>query len=231
MKITKIIHTSDIHLDTSTKTQQTFIQIVNACIKNKVSILIIAGDFFDTPFPEKKVINFVIREFKKLKKNNISIFLIPGNNDPNLSGSVWRKTKFPENVFFFNKAGIKRIQEIDIYGFPYISDLISPIKSGFSTKDYAKIKIGMMHGSFVAKGNKIKSPITLAQINQSNLDYLAIGHFHDFSKIKSKAKTYYAGSPVPGYGYTSTKPSINLLEIKNNKILVKRVFKKEDWEN
>ncbi|MFA4887689.1 MAG: DNA repair exonuclease [Candidatus Nanoarchaeia archaeon] len=223
---TKIIHTSDIHLDTSKKTQQTFSQIVNSCIQNKVSILIIAGDFFDTSFPEKKVISFVIREFKKLEKNNISIFLIPGNNDPNIPQSVWRKSKFPENVFFFNKAGIKRIRKIDIYGFPYISDSVSPIKSHFSIKDYGKIKIGITHGSFVAKGNKIKSPITLKQINHSNLDYLAIGHFHNFSKIKSKVKAYYAGSPIPGYGYTSTKPSINLLEIKKNKILVKRIFKK-----
>jgi DNA repair exonuclease SbcCD nuclease subunit len=56
--------------------------------------------------------------------------------------------------------------------------------STFSINGY---KIGLFHGR----------PENI--ISKSKIDYIALGHFHDFTKVNSQA--YYSGSPVPSLKY------------------------------
>jgi DNA repair exonuclease SbcCD nuclease subunit len=54
----------------------------------------------------------------------------------------------------------------------------------FSVNDY---KFGLFHGR---PGDIATNP---------KADYMALGHFHDFTKVKSRA--YYSGSPMPSLKY------------------------------
>ena len=65
-------------------------------------------------------------------------------------------------------------------------------------------------------------PITKAQIEESGLDYIALGHFHDLLEIKSKVKCYYCGSPE---GLTfKNKPDSGVLIVKfrDGKVIVEQ---------
>jgi DNA repair exonuclease SbcCD nuclease subunit len=62
-----------------------------------------------------------------------------------------------------------------------------------------KFKVGLIHGSTTNIGDSDEDmsyrPITRTQIDNSGLDYIALGHFHDLLEVKAKVKCFYPGSP------------------------------------
>ena len=68
------------------------------CKKEKIDVMIIAGDLFDSDCPLKEHLNFINDFFKSLNKSKIKVLLISGNHDVRGQNSFWRKNKFPENV-------------------------------------------------------------------------------------------------------------------------------------
>ena len=215
MKETKIIHTSDLHLGTTFKMlgdksklhrldcQTVFSNIIDLCIKEKVNALLIAGDLFDTPEPQKSLVKFVINEFERLKEAKISVFISSGNHDPYKKGSVWLEYKFPSNVIIFSSNDLepKQIDGMTVYGLAYTNDTKEPLK-GFKADDSDSFKLGLIRGS-TTDINWDEEPeagyrrITKTEIDSCKLDYVALGHFHDIMEIKSKVKCFYSGCPEP----------------------------------
>ena len=208
----KVIHTADLHLGMTFKSlgvkskvhrrdcQDVFSNLISLCIKERVDGLLIAGDLFDDPHPNKSIVTFVIDEFERLKDNKIPVFIISGNHDPYEKNGVWFAYKFPSNVFIFDskKLQSKNLGNITVYGLAYIDDTTEPLKN-FKAEDDGNFKVGLIHGSTT----NIKSdeaeykyrPIEKSQIEKSNLDYIALGHFHDFLEVPGKVKCCYSGSP------------------------------------
>lgn len=215
MKDVKLIHTSDLHLGATFKTlgdksklhrndcQDVFSNIVDLCIKERVDALLIAGDLFDGPEPQKGLVKFVINEFERLKSEKIYVFISSGNHDPYIRGSVWFEHKFPPNVVVFDSNDLepKDVGQFTIYGLAYVDDLKEPLK-GFRAADSNSFKIGLIHGS-TTNINWEEEPeegyrrISKAQLDNCNLDYVALGHFHDMVDIKSNVKCFYSGCPEP----------------------------------
>ena len=209
----KIIHTGDLHLGMTFKSlgdksklhrrdcQDVFSSIIDLCIKEKADALLIAGDLFDEPNSSKPTVSFVIDEFKRLKEKSIPVFIISGNHDPYKKDSLWFSFSFPSNVVIFDSKDLqpKTSGDLEVYGLAYIDDTKEPLKN-FKAGKNDKIKIGLIHGSTtnIKDSDDPESsyrPITKAQIDDSGLDYIALGHFHDLLEIKSKVKCYYCGSP------------------------------------
>ena len=101
----KILHTSDWHLGkklvgkSRITEQQLFIQwLKNTLAEQKVDILIISGDIFDTPYPPTEAIKIFLEFLQDVSANQIEVFIIGGNHD---SG------KFLEVFYtFFKKLNI-----------------------------------------------------------------------------------------------------------------------------
>ena len=209
----KIIHTGDLHLGMTFKSlgdksklhrrdcQDVFSNIIDLCVTEKVDALLIAGDLFDEPNPSKSVITFVIDELKRLKEKNITVFLISGNHDAYKKDSFWFTYKCPSNVIIFdgNNLESKSLGDLEVYGLAYTNNTKEPLRD-FKAEKNDKFKVGLIHGSTT----NIKEdedpeysyrPITKAQIDNSRLDYVALGHFHDMLQIKSEVVCYYSGSP------------------------------------
>jgi DNA repair protein SbcD/Mre11 len=209
----KVIHTGDLHLGMTFKSlgkrsklhrrdcQDVFSNIIDLCIKEKVNGLLIAGDLFDEPNPSKSIITFVIDELKRLKKVNIPIFLISGNHDPYKKDSFWYNYKFPSNVIIFENNNLepKTVGNLTVYGLAYTNNTKEPLKN-FKAENSDNFRIGLIHGSTInikAEEDPESSyrPIKKSQIDNSNLDYIALGHFHDLLEVKTKTKCFYCGSP------------------------------------
>ena len=213
MKEIKIIHTSDLHLGMTFKSlgdksklhridcQNNFSRIIDLCITEKVNALLIGGDFFDILDPPKSLAKFAISELERLEKQNITIFIISGNHDPYKKGSVWLEYKFPKNVIIFDLPELepKRIDGLTVYGLAYTNDTKQPLK-GFSAEKEDNFKVGLIHGSttninWEEEPEAGYRPISKEDINKSSLDYIALGHFHDFLDLKTKVPCYYSGTP------------------------------------
>jgi DNA repair exonuclease SbcCD nuclease subunit len=234
----KIIHTGDLHLGMTFKSlgnksklhrrdcQDVFSNIIDLCIKEKADALLIAGDLFDEPNPSKPIVSFVIDELKRLKEKNIPVFIISGNHDSYKKDSLWFNYTFPSNVVIFDNNNLepKIAGNLEVYGLAYTDNTKEPLK-GFKARKNNNFKVGLIHGSTTS----IKEdddpeysyrPITKTQINNSGLDYIALGHFHDLLEVKAKVKCFYCGSPE-GLSFKN-KPNSGVLIVKfsNGKITV-----------
>lgn len=208
----KVIHTGDLHLGMTFKSlgtkskihrrdcQDVFSNIIDLTIKEKANALLIAGDLFDEPNPSKSIVTFVIDELKRLKEKEIPVFIVTGNHDPYKKESLWFNYSFPSNVTIFDSKNLepKSVGDLQVYGLAYTDNSKEPLK-GFKAEKNDKFKVGLIHGSTTNIGDSDEDmsyrPITKTQIDNSGLDYIALGHFHNLLEVKAKVKCFYPGSP------------------------------------
>lgn len=217
MNKVKILHSADLHFDTPFKELssnlamlsreellEVFNNIIEVCKQESVDILLLAGDIFDNLTINKKTL-FQIR--KKLEEIiDVRVFISPGNHDPYHEKSFYKIIEWPSNVHIFNGS----IESI------YIEELNVVIWGGAFTKQHINtsllnsvkaknnsINIMVIHGDIAtSKGGNDYNPITLSDIRESNMDYIALGHRHRYSGILREGNTCYAYSGCPqGRGF------------------------------
>jgi len=212
----KFLHTADVHigarfkgLGTRGKEQrkqlkETFKRVIDTAISEKVDVVLISGDLFDSNVQGQAEIDFVIEQFKKLESKSISVCLIGGTHDYISPNSVLKKAKFREilkNTYLLDKEKpFKKFDDLDltVYGISLTSNKSpnSPLKN-FPTNNRSKFNIGMIHGSFdTGQVDKHDWVFSSGEIEATGLDYLACGHWHSFFEIPTKnVKAIYPGSP------------------------------------
>ncbi|MGL5150240.1 MAG: metallophosphoesterase family protein [Clostridium sp.] len=211
----KILHCADIHFDTPFKEfngdlalrskeeiREVFSNIIDLCIKSSIQILLIAGDVFDNLTVNRDTLKYIERELLRIP--HIYIFISPGNHDPYNTKSFYKLVNWPENVHIFT-GDMESIE---------ISKLNTNVWGvGFNNKYQHKtllrdeiiknnfINLMVMHGE-ITSSNSHYNPITVEDIGNSNMDYIALGHTHQFSGILKSNNTYYAYSGCPqGRGF------------------------------
>lgn len=193
----KILHTADWHLDSplaglGEENTQTLRQemlklpekIVKLCMAEGCDMLIIAGDLFDGAYT-KQTMSAVRSALSKL---DIPVIITPGNHDFCSPDSPYEKEQWPENVHIFTKSKISSLPfpELDcvVYGAGYESMDCPGLLKDFHTEGEGKWHIGVLH----AEANNAASPycpVTRAQIQNSGLDYLALGHIHKLGSLRA----------------------------------------------
>ena len=196
----KFAHLSDCHLggwrfpELQEVNMQSFSMAIERCIKEKVDMVLIAGDLFDSAYPSMDTLKRSFAEFRKLKDSNISCFIIAGSHDYSASGKtfldVLEHAGFCKNVYNAEERGDKIIltpvihEKYAIYGYP-------GMKSGLEVEGLKKVilqdapgffKIFMLHTTLTEAIGKL--PVESISINElPKADYYALGHLHiDFGK-------------------------------------------------
>ena len=217
MKDVKILQCGDLHFDTPFKELsnslalvskeellEVFKRIIDICEKEYIDIFLLSGDIFDNFTVNKKTLNFIKSQLQRIP--NIRIFISPGNHDPYNEKSFYKMIEWPKNVYIF-KGKLENIfiEELETvvwgaaFNYQYVKKSLT---KGVQIKnDY--INIALIHGdiSNVEEGNEY-NPITLKEIGESNIDYIALGHRHTYSGILRERNTCYAYSGCPqGRGF------------------------------
>jgi DNA repair protein SbcD/Mre11 len=180
---------------------ESFQYALEKCKKEKVDFILIAGDLFDSAYPPIETIKDTFNEFRKLKEENIPVFLIAGSHDYSVSGKsfldVLEKSGFVKNVFKSEEKNGEIIlsptiyKNIAIYGFP-------GKKSGLEVFDIEKIKLQESPGLFkilmlhTTLRDAIGSlPIPAVDSNKiPRVDYLALGHLHLKYEMQNPLRAY-----------------------------------------
>jgi len=212
----RLLHTADIHLgrqfpflrergkEYRNQLLGTFEGIADLAISEGVSLLLIAGDLFDTNHVHGIIIGKVRSIFRKLEEKGIRVCVLPGTHDAYNEDSIYRFVGFPSNVMVFTPEHSQEVyQDLDltVYGKAFSGKSLgeSPIQGISLTKD-SKLHIGMAHCSVKIKGLIEKETMILDrnEISKSGLDYLALGHWHSFQDFSQGNTTAcYCGSPEP----------------------------------
>lgn len=191
----RFAHISDVHLGgwkqgvLQELNFQSFRQIIEICIKEKLDFILIAGDLFDSAYPPIDILKETFNEFRKLKEAKIQCFIIAGSHDYSVSGKtfldVLEKAGFCRNVANFEENGNSIILNPIIYGNFAIYGYPGK-KSGLEIEDLKKIKLNDAPGLFKilmlhTTIDKAKGSIPMDSVNTDILpkaDYYALGHLH-----------------------------------------------------
>lgn len=222
MKSVKIVHSADFHYDTPFKEvlesqskvnkeelKEVFKNIIDFCSNKDVDILLMAGDIFDNYTVNRETLLFIEECLKKI--SDVKVFISPGNHDPFSNNSFYKLVNWPDNVYIFTgaleKVYLKELG-VNIYGAAFNSKYErQSLMAGISnTANEDEINIMVIHGEITnSKDGNEYNPITLNEMEDSNMDYIALGHRHSFSGINRIGNTSYAYSGCPqGRGFDET---------------------------
>ena len=221
----KILHSADWHLDSPmtgfSQAQRAYLQkaqreipqrVVSLCRRENCDLVLLAGDLFDG-MPGRDWVDLLKAA---LADCGVPVFISPGNHDYCAPGSPWLEEIWPENVHIFT-CGMESIGLPDlncrIYGGGYTSMDCEPLLEGFRAEGKERYQIGLLHGDPVQIHSPY-CPITAAQVRDSGLDYLALGHIHKAGAFRmGKTLCGWPGSPM-GRGYDETgEKGLYLVEI------------------
>lgn len=192
----KILHTADWHLDAPMaglgEENASFLRqelrklpqrIARLCQVNGCDLLIIAGDLFDGPYT-KDSLDAVRNALGSLE---IPVVITPGNHDFMSPDSPYEKESWPENVHIFKEARISALPlpQLDcvIYGAGYERMDCPGLLKNFQAEGSARWQIGVVHGE-VNNAASNYCPVTRHQLQESGLQYLAMGHIHKQGSLR-----------------------------------------------
>lgn len=218
MKTVKILHCADLHFDTPfyglsliqaekrrEDLRETFGRIIERVKQEEIAILLMSGDLFDNANVMKTTIEYMIKKFNEIP--DTKIFIAPGNHDFYSAKSYYALVSWPSHVHIFkNKLEKVDVPEHDtcVYGIGFSqSHERNSLVQRFRVENQDKINLMVIHGEVVGKGQATDyHPIELQFIEDSGLDYIALGHRHTYSGINKNGKTYWAYSGNPeGRGF------------------------------
>ncbi len=222
-----LLHLADVHLgarhadmgDAAAKQRErqlaAFSQAISLGLEHHVDAALICGDLFDSNAQPRRSVERAVSELKRLTDAGIRVVIIPGTHDVYDSRSIYRAFDLPQMAGLARSSDLLTvltpdhpeivIKDLDmvVYGRVFATKRAprSPL-DGFSAKadERASWKVGMIHGSRQIPGKVDVDDVlfTDAEIADSGLDYLALGHWHSFSSGRCGESTWaYAGAPEP----------------------------------
>jgi DNA repair exonuclease SbcCD nuclease subunit len=215
----KVLHTADVHLGVKMhrlgpekaelqrkQIKDTFAAIVARVISEKYQLLLIAGDLFDSNSPSYETILFVKNQLAALDAAGVYCVIAPGTHDCLSRDSIYLKEHFAaglSHIYVFNDLSVMqyRIDELGVTVWAKANTANasehSPIFK-LPEKKKNNIDILLAHGSFQIEGKSSKNdyPITADDVLVSNMDYVALGHWHGAANYsKGNTVAWYSGSP------------------------------------
>lgn len=217
MKKIKILHCGDMHFDTPFKELNNKLSIVSKeellevlstiidiCKSNSVDIMLMAGDIFDNLTVNKKTLAFIKNQLERIE--NVKVFISPGNHDPYNTNSFYKLIEWPSNVHVF-KSGMESvyIEELNtiVWGAAFNKPHIKESLLKGVNAETSHINLMVLHGEISqSEGANGYNPITLNDIGECGVDYLALGHRHSYSGILRERNTCYSYAGCPqGRGF------------------------------
>ena len=224
----KIIHCSDLHLDSAMEanlsaekarernreTLRTFERMVTFAKENEVKIIIVAGDMFDTERVTSRTSDFVLNVIQNSPE--IDFLCLKGNHDE--KNAIFNAPKLPENLKLFSDSWtFYRYENLLVSGIELTEENSDRLydEINLSEKD---INIAVMHGqTSTATGAE---EVCLNRLKNKNIRYLALGHIHSYRKeqLDLDGEWCYSGC-LEGRGFDECgEKGFVLIEIKDNRL-------------
>lgn len=220
----KIIHCADIHLGSKIDSslpreiaakrkeavRNTFKRLVSYAKSNGVKIILLSGDVFDGDNPFKKDKEF----FFSVVANNpeIDFLYLRGNHDINGEVGEYENLKtFSDEWTKYGYGGVT------VCGIEMTGENCTSLYSTLSLEKES-CNIVMLHGQVATSAGREK--INLSKLKDKNIDYLALGHVHEYKSgaLDNRGTWAYSGC-LEGRGFDETgDKGFVELDIKDGKI-------------
>lgn len=212
----RLLHTGDVHLGATFKVlgergreqhrqvRDTFQRVVTLAIDERVDVLLIAGDLFDSVAAARAQAGFAGDQLARLGAAGIPVCAIAGNHDPlgEGSGALWRDlaARCP-HLCLFGPTWEPRVfaeRDLTVIGRSAQSRLSaeSPL-AGLPVPRRTHFLVALAHGSVQRADIPARFDLIMPeQVASSGVDYLALGDWHSTRNVSSGGVTaWYSGAP------------------------------------
>jgi DNA repair protein SbcD/Mre11 len=222
----RIVHTADVHLgarhddlgeQASAQRERQFAAFkatVDLALAERVDLVLIAGDLFDSNVQPRRSVERVASELGRLVGAHIRTVIIPGTHDVYDRASIYRAydlaamagsgaaddlvTILTPDRAKVHLAAIKTVVHGRVFATKRAPE--SPLLGLDVDADppEATWHIGMVHGSIAIPGKTDRDEVVVTgeEIASSGLDYVAMGHWHSVQEGRAGSVTYaYPGAP------------------------------------
>lgn len=199
----RLIHCADLHLDSPmtanlTKDQakerkkemlRTFVRMVDYAVKYKIRVILIAGDWFDTHNISLTTRNTVWDSIRRHPE--IDFLYLRGNHDWD-GNFISTQLDIPENLKLFSGEWQSyKYGNVEIWGVE-MGQGRDTLAYGIPELDPDAYNIVTLHGQLTEYRNKNQlENIALNDLRHRNIDYLALGHVHEYQAKRLDARGIY----------------------------------------
>ena len=232
MRNLKILHSADLHLDSPfeglpgskaavRRAEQR--ELLNAMAelsqREHVDLVLLSGDLLDSSKAYYETGEELVRALGSIPA---PVFIAPGNHDYYTPKSPYARLKLPENVHIFSSSAISRVElpelKVFVYGAAFTDSHSGPMLENFCAErqeDYYNIMC--IHGE-LGNPDSVYNPISEKELENSGMDYVALGHIHKASGLKKAGSTYYSWPGCPeGRGFDETgEKTVSIVEFKDD---------------
>jgi len=173
--------------------------VIELARREHVDFVLVAGDTFE----DNGVDRIKVREVAKILGGaQRPVYIIPGNHDPIMPGSVWEESAWGEwpDIHILTAQTPVEAPGATLYPCPVSAkdsrddptSWIHPINGGLA--------IGIAHGSVETPAYEQAAPVARQAAEVHGLDYLALGHFHSKALYPGNdglARMAYCGTHEP----------------------------------
>lgn len=212
----KVLHSADWHLDAPLRSltgeQAAFLRsqmlqiparVAEVCREQGCDLMLLSGDLFDGAYTPESL--HAVQT--ALADAGVPVFIAPGNHDYYWEKSSYCQGEWPENVHIFKKKEIESevVEHLScrVYGAAFTGPESEGLLADFQADCTERYALAVFHGDPTAPASPY-CPVTAGQVQESGLDYLALGHIH-------AAGSFTAGSTLAawpgcamGHGFDET---------------------------
>lgn len=215
----RILHAADLHLDSAfaglaeekaallrQESRDILRRMVDWGNDHGADVMLLSGDLFDSDRMYSQTARTLAQALARFRGR---IFLSPGNHDFYAPGSGYDAVDWPENVHIFTsrrpQTVLLRSLNASVTGAAFTSaEEWEPFDGASFSGGDAPIRLGVLHGE-VTRGESKYRAIPPAEIEKTNLTYLALGHVHRCAGVQRAGNTAYAyPGCLPGRGFDET---------------------------
>ncbi len=222
----RLLHTADVHLGArhadlgeraaAQRERQfaAFVATIDLAIAEKVDLVIVAGDLFDSNVQPRRSVERVAAQLKRLVEARIRTVIAPGTHDVFDRASIYRAYDLPALA---GAVGSDLVTVLDpdhpdvhlkaldvvVHG-PCFATKRAPrsplVGLDASKDDRAAWHVGLLHAALAIPNQTEHDEvvITTDEVAATHLDYLALGHWHSTSQgVAGKTHYAYSGAPEP----------------------------------
>src|SRR5499427_6697718 len=170
----KFVHAADLHLDSPLlalsrqeprqvermrrATREAFARLIDLCIDQEVTLLLLAGDLYDHDCPNMQIAVFLRGELRRLDHKGIRVVIIKGNHDAD--NKITSALALPANTRMLGERKPETVTYDDL-----------PLRGYYN--------IGLPHTSLAGTSDHdAYAPCTLEELTTRGYDYWALGHIH-----------------------------------------------------
>lgn len=239
MSTVKMIHAADLHLDSPFEglpagkaalrrgeQRELLSTLAELCRSEGAELLLLSGDLLDS---DNTYFETGEQLVKALGEMGVPVFIAPGNHDFYSPRSPYARLKLPENVRVFTENEIRMEElpelKVRVYGAAFTESRSGPLLENFrAERKEGFLNLLCIHGE-VGVRESLYDPISLEELENSGMDYVALGHIHKASGLLKAGSTWYSWPGCPeGRGFDETgEKTVNVIELEEGECRLRQV--------